>query len=111
LSDIAYEVVRSYVSKEKPGGGWLFPGQTAGSHLTERTVQKVFEKALMKAQIQKDVSVHCLRHSFATHLLEGGIDIRYIQHLLGHKNVTTTQIYTHVAIKDISRIQSPLDSI
>ncbi|MFC5402025.1 tyrosine-type recombinase/integrase [Cohnella soli] len=109
LSDAAFEVVQYYVRVEKPGGGWLFPGVAAGRHLTERTVQKVFEQTLKKANIHKKVSVHSLRHSFATHLLEGGIDIRYIQKLLGHKDVATTQIYTHIAVKDVSRIQSPLD--
>ncbi|MFC5472105.1 site-specific tyrosine recombinase/integron integrase [Cohnella suwonensis] len=109
LSEAAYATVLAYVKQEKPGGGWLFPGADSNRHLTERTIQKVFEQSVKKAEIRKNVSVHSLRHSFATHLLEGGIDIRYIQQLLGHKNVATTEIYTHVAIKDVSRIQSPLD--
>jgi integrase/recombinase XerD len=61
------------------------------------------------AKVKKDVSIHSLRHSFATHLLEDGIDIRYIQELLGHQSTRTTEIYTHVAVKDIRRISSPLD--
>jgi len=87
------------------------PRTVPDTHLTERTVQKVFEQAVQAAGIKKAVSVHSLRHSFATHLLEAGIDIRYIQELLGHKSIQTTEIYTHVAVKDVRRIVSPLDRI
>ena len=73
-----------------------------------RTVQKVFKNALGKSDIKKDVSCHGLRHSFATHLLESGVDLRYIQSLLGHKNVSTTTIYTKVAKSKIYNIKSPL---
>lgn len=111
LSRTAYEWVRKYITEYEPGGHWLFPGQDGLGHLTERTVQKVFEKAVTAVGIKKEVSVHSLRHSFATHLLEGGIDLRYIQELLGHKSSKTTERYTHVAVKDIRRIQSPLDRL
>jgi len=109
LSDAAFEIVHRYLQHEKPDV-WLFPGQTSG-HLTERTVQKVFAKALTQAGVAKKVGIHSLRHSFATHLLENGIDIRYIQELLGHQSIRTTERYTHVSMKDISRIQSPLDQM
>ena len=69
------------------------------------------EEAVKKAGIQKEVSVHCLRHSFATHLLESGNDIRYIQELLGHSSSKTTEIYTHVSSKELGKIRSPLDSM
>jgi len=65
----------------------------------------------MVAGITKDVKVHSLRHSFATHLLDSGVDLRYIQELLGHESSRTTKIYTHVALRDLSRIKSPLDSL
>jgi integrase/recombinase XerD len=79
-------------------------------HIFE-AVQKIFENALIGAGIRKDVSLHSLRHSFATHLLENGTDLRYIQELLEHKDVKTTERYTHVRRKDVMRIQSPLDRI
>ncbi|MFC5532545.1 tyrosine-type recombinase/integrase [Cohnella yongneupensis] len=110
LSEHAFAAVQLYVSRYKPER-WLFPGQHDGRSITERSVQKIFEKALVDAKIVKDVSLHSLRHSFATHLLEGGIDIRYIQELLGHRNVQTTEIYTHVAVKNIKNIKSPLDTM
>lgn len=110
LSEQAYEMVKRYCQQEQPDH-WLFPGQTPDSHLTERTVQKVFEQAVIASGIKKQVSVHTLRHSFATHLLENGIDIRYIQELLGHQSTRTTEIYTHVSSKDIRRIKSPLDQM
>lgn len=110
LSQTALEVLREYVKKCRPEK-WLFPGDDPGRHITERTVQKVFEKTKDKAGIQKKVSVHTLRHSFATHLLEGGVDLRYIQELLGHQSSKTTEIYTHVTEKNIKNIQSPLDKI
>ncbi len=90
---------------------WLFPGDDPGKHINERTVQKVFENTKDKVGIQKKISVHTLRHSFATHLLEGGVDLRYIQELLGHQSSKTTEIYTHVTEKSIKNIQSPLDKI
>lgn len=89
----------------------MFPGQHPDRHVTERTVQKVFEQARNTSGIQKKVSIHVLRHSFATHLLEGGIDIRFIQELLGHQSVQTTERYTHVSVKDIRKIKSPLDQL
>jgi site-specific recombinase XerD len=108
LSEITLNILRNYVKMEKPED-WLFPGGKAGSFLTERAVQKVFHKACLKANISKNVTVHSLRHSFATHLLEGGTDLRYIQELLGHKSSKTTEVYTHVTNASISRIKSPLD--
>lgn len=110
LSEAALAVIHSYVALYAPKH-WLFPGQNPSSHLTERTVQKVFEQTLAKAAIQKQVSVHSLRHSFATHLLEDGIDLRYIQELLGHESSRTTERYTHVTLKAVRRIQSPLDRL
>jgi integrase/recombinase XerD len=87
---------------------WLFEGRNEG-HISARSIQEVFYRAKKNTGIMKDVSIHSLRHSFATHLLEGGTDIRYIQELLGHSNAKTTQIYTHVAKKDFLRIRSPYD--
>ena len=110
LSEIALKVLKQYRKKYGPTG-WLFTGPEPDKHLTERTVQRVFETACKKAGINKSVSVHALRHSFATHLLEGGTDIRYIQELLGHKSTKTTEIYTHVTERDVRRIQSPLDRL
>ncbi|MCK5475358.1 MAG: tyrosine-type recombinase/integrase [Candidatus Pacebacteria bacterium] len=80
-----------------------------GGKLTSRTAQKIFENALKKSGIKKEATFHSLRHSFATHLLENGVDIRYIQELLGHQNIRTTQIYTKVTNPSIKNIKSPLN--
>ncbi|MDI6883391.1 MAG: tyrosine-type recombinase/integrase [Patescibacteria group bacterium] len=79
-----------------------------GGKLTERTAQKIFENALRKAGIGKDATFHSLRHSFATHLLENGVDVRYVQELLGHRNIRTTQIYTQATNPKLKNIKSPL---
>ncbi|WP_338542300.1 tyrosine-type recombinase/integrase [Paenibacillus tundrae] len=110
LSNIAWEIVQKYIVEYRPQR-WLFPGQSSDRHLTEHSVQKVFEEARQRAGIVKKVSIHVLRHSFATHLLENGTDLRYIQELLGHTSARTTQRYTHVSTKSIQRIQSPLDRL
>ena len=110
LSQVAWEALRAYMQEYQPQK-WLFPGARPERHLHERSVQKVFERAREKVGIHKDASVHTLRYSFATHLLESGTDLRYIQELLGHKSSKTTEIYTHVSERDIGRIQSPLDSL
>jgi integrase/recombinase XerD len=110
LSENALVVLRDYMVRYRPHT-WLFPGAKNGKHLHERSVQKVFQRARKTAGIDKPVSVHSLRHSFATHLLEGGTDLRYIQELLGHKSSRTTEIYTHVSRRDLARIRSPLDAL
>jgi len=110
LSDVALKMLGIYMQANVPES-WLFSGQKADAHITTRTVQKIFDDAVKKAGIIKEVSVHSLRHSFATHLLESGVDLRYIQELLGHKSSKTTEVYTHVSNKDIGKIRSPLDII
>ena len=110
LSQIALDQLRKYYKLYKPET-WLFAGGKAGDHITERTVQRVFEASCSRAKIEKEASVHTLRHSFATHLLESGVDLRYIQELLGHASTKTTEIYTHVTQKNISEILSPLDKL
>jgi integrase/recombinase XerD len=110
LSPAALQIVRQYIVEAQPRF-WLFPGQDVRKPLSERTVQKIFEQALARSHITKKVTVHSLRHSFATHLLEAGTDLRIIQELLGHQNVKTTERYTHISIKDIRHLQSPLDRI
>lgn len=91
----------------KDGKQYIFESERGG-RLTERTAQKVFESALRKSGIKKPATFHSLRHSFATHLLENGVDVRYVQELLGHANIRTTQIYTHVTNPSIRNIKSPL---
>jgi len=90
---------------------WLFPGCPATRPLSIRSAQHIFDKAVCNAGITKKITIHGLRHSFATHLLESGTDIRYIQTLLGHANIRTTERYTHVARRSILNIKSPLDTI
>jgi integrase/recombinase XerD len=107
LAGRASKLIRLYVDLYRPRD-WLFEGQESG-HISTRTIQAVFGSAREEAGITKEVSIHALRHSFATHLLEDGTDLRYIQELLGHVNTKTTQIYTHVAKRDFLKIRSPFD--
>ena len=110
LSEKTLEVLREYWRKYKPEK-WLFGGAREGRYLSIRSVQKIFEQACERAGIRKEITIHGLRHSFTTHLLEGGTDLRYIQELLGHKDSKTTEIYTHVSTKSLGKIRSPMDSI
>lgn len=110
LSDTGSEAIQEYM-REYGQSKWLLPSQDRERHITTRTVEKIFSDACEKANIKKSATAHSLRHSFATHLLENGVDLRYIQELLGHKSSKTTEIYTHVATKDLGRIKSPLDTI
>ncbi len=91
--------------------GWLFPGVKNDKHLSIRSIQAVFERAVKSAGIYKPVSMHTLRHSFATHSHEHGCDIRFLQKILGHKSIKTTEIYTHVSNADIAKVKGALDYI
>lgn len=107
LSEKMITVLQRYV-KNKNSNDYVFESGRGGK-LTERTAQKIFCDALQKSGIQKPATCHSLRHSFATHLLEAGTSIRYIQELLGHARLETTQIYTKVANTNLQTIKSPLD--
>ena len=110
LARRAVEAVRVY-RDAYPTDRWLFPGERPERHLTTRSVQRVVKNAARAAGIQKHVTTHTLRHSFATHLLEGGTNLRVIQELLGHTSASTTQIYTHVARSSLESVRSPLDNL
>lgn len=91
----------------KKGNDFVFASERGGK-LTTRTAQKIFENATRISGIKKNATFHSLRHSFATHLLENGTDVRYVQELLGHQNIRTTQIYTHITNPKLKNIKSPL---
>lgn len=110
LSDKTITLLRSYYQALKPKN-YLFEGQQPGFPYDERSLQNVFKQALMKAGIQKPATLHWLRHSYATHLLEAGTDLRYIQEILGHSSSKTTEIYTHVSKRSIQNIVSPFDDL
>ena len=110
LSEIVVAELEHYLTLYKPEK-YLFEGQRPGKPLSPRSAQQIFERAVRRAGIRKEVTFHSLRHSFATHLLESGVDIRYIQELLGHASMKTTQIYTHVSKRNIGAVRSPLDAL
>ena len=110
LSPKILEMLREYYKLFKPTT-YLFEGQHAGTPYDSRSLQKVLKLALNKARIVKPVTLHWLRHSYATHLLESGTDLRYIQELLGHSSSKTTEVYTHVSTKSIQHIKSPYDDL
>ncbi|MCU7552844.1 site-specific integrase [Chitinophagaceae bacterium LB-8] len=109
LSQVLLTILREYYSKYKPKE-YLFEGEGGGAYCV-RSAQKVLAQAKIRAKVNKKGSIHLLRHSYATHLLEAGTDIRYIQELLGHNSLKTTLRYTHVSMKNIASIQSPLDRL
>ncbi len=110
LSEKILELLRAYYNAYKPIF-WLFEGQDKKSQYDEKSLASVLKQSLEKSGIQKPVSLHWLRHSYATHLLENGTDLRYIQEILGHSSSRTTEIYTHVSNKNIQRITSPFDNL
>jgi len=119
---LPYALSRKYLNANKEWGWqWVFPSKNLSVdpeskkvkryHIQPSTLQRVIKSAVIKAGIHKNASCHTLRHSFATHLLEAGYNIRTIQELLGHKNVNTTMIYTHVIRKKYADVSSPLDKL
>lgn len=107
LSPLLLELLRTYYKSYKPKT-YLFEGPE-GEKYSERSVQQILKNALVKATVISPASVHTLRHSYATHLLENGTDIRIIKELLGHNNIKTTEIYTHITDVSRAKIKSPLD--
>jgi site-specific recombinase XerD len=110
LSPVLLDILRNYFTSYKPRL-YLFESEYSGSAYPVRTVQQIFANAKRKAGISKDVGIHSLRHSFATHLLEKGVDIRYIKDVLGHFNIRTTERYLHVTRQNLINIISPLDDL
>jgi len=110
ISGKVIEMLHTYYNTYKPAI-WMFEGQCAGEQYSEQSLQSVLKQAIAKTKISKPVTLHWLRHSYATHLLEAGTDLRFIQELLGHKSSKTTEIYTHVSTTSLQKIKSPFDDM
>ncbi len=108
LSQTTLEHLRQYWKKYRPKE-WLFEGQKKDDHITLSTIQSIFRAAKKRAHITKPASIHTLRHSFATHLIEAGTSLHHVQLLLGHRSPTTTTVYLHVSRLNLSQVSSPLD--
>ncbi len=112
LSPVLLDILRKYIQEYKPGPKeYLFESEQTLTGYPARTVQQIFTNAKNKAGIRKEVGIHSLRHSFATHLLDKGTDIKYIKELLGHFNIKTTERYLHVSKKQLVNIISPFDDL
>jgi site-specific recombinase XerD len=112
LSPLLLDILRSYIKEYRPKPQvYLFESESTLGQYPIRTVQQIFSNARAKAGIGKNVGIHSLRHSFATHLLDKGTDIRYIKDLLGHFNIKTTERYLHVSKQQLVNIVSPLDDL
>jgi site-specific recombinase XerD len=110
LSEQLLGILRGYWKRTRPPQ-WLFPGPDPSKPITTRSLQRALRSVADAAGLDDEVTVHTLRHSFATHLLERGVDIRVIQDLLGHRQITSTTRYARVALDIIRQIQSPLESL
>ena len=110
LSEKTINLLREYYISYKPKI-WLFEGQKPGVKYSPESLARVLKDSCRKAEIKKPVTLHWLRHSYATHLLESGTDLRYIQEILGHNSSKTTEIYTHVTFRNIQNIKSPFDEL
>jgi integrase/recombinase XerD len=108
LSPTLLAELRRYWAAVRPPGPWVLPGRTKSDHVDRSVLQRGFHRAALAAGLKRDVSYHCLRHSFATHLLEAGVDARIIQVMLGHQSIRTTTRYTQVRADLISRLPDPL---
>jgi integrase/recombinase XerD len=110
VSEKVIEMLREYYKLEKPLN-YLFEGSKAGQPYSSKSLENVLNQAVKKVGMKKKATLHWLRHSYATHLLESGTDLRYIQELLGHNSSRTTEIYTHVSTKSLQKIKSPFDDL
>jgi integrase/recombinase XerD len=110
LPDMILRLLNEYKIAYKPVN-WLFEGQVKGTGYSEKSLESVLKQSVSKAGIRKPVTLHWLRHSYATHLLESGTDMKYIQELLGHSSSRTTEIYTHVSLRSLQKIKSPYEDL
>ena len=111
LADRTLEILTEYWFQCGRPRGILFPSSWTGDYLTKDSVIQFFRESAKRAGIQKHVSTHCLRHSFASHLFESGCDVKYIQALLGHRDPKSTEVYLHVSNKTLLGIKSPFDEM